>query len=134
MSVPARRGDVDLEPVKPFTCEDCGKGFENIQGLSGHRLVHRPVAPCPECGQTFTTPSAQARHRNKEHGVPLKGGARGKASVGAVAVSEWTADDILESVISAMFPGGSLPNKAVMPLIRWREATRELITTLQTQT
>ena len=134
MSVPARRDETAVE-LLPFPCEDCGKRFANLQGLSGHKLVHRPVAPCPECGETFTTPSAQARHRNKEHGVPLKaGGSRGKARTADVVPSEWTADDILESVITAMFPSGSLPTTAVIPFVRWREATRELLDSLQTQT
>jgi len=120
----------DEVEVLPHVCETCGKAFRNLQGLSGHKLVHQPTPPCPECRQEFTTPSAQARHRLKEHGVPLKG-KYVKVADREITPDEWTADDIMETVIMSMYPNGSLPVRAVIPFIRWREATSELLATLR---
>lgn len=115
-----------------FKCEQCGKQFASLQAVAGHKLVHREQEPCPECGQVLTTPSARARHRKAEHGVPTK--AAREKRVAAESKGDWNEDDILESVVSVMWPNGNVPATAIIPLIRWRQATAELIESIHTDT
>ena len=66
----------ELRPVvaapEEYRCDECGKVFDNAQGLSGHKSVHTrsEKQPCPECGAMYHPGPGMARHRQTTHGVP----------------------------------------------------------------
>jgi hypothetical protein len=41
-----------------------------------------------------------------------------------------TADDIFDSVVGMLYPGGQVPTKALTPLLTWRLQTQEMLDTL----
>lgn len=113
-----------------FTCtmEECDRSFDTRLALQGHMTSHRDPIPCPECGKPYRTAGALGNHRKHTHGVAS---AHGQAQVGRPKKNridlDWTTDDILNTVITVMWPGGSIPVNAVVPLIQWRETTREFL-------
>jgi predicted nucleic acid-binding Zn-ribbon protein len=134
------REDVE-DIVLGHTCDQCGKTFESIQGLNGHKMSHVPGGACPDCGRdNFATMTSLARHRSIAHGVmgadkarTLEREAAGKPKrVRAAAVdSTLSVDHIFQSVIQTLYPHGQMPTKAMVPLMEWREATQKLLETVR---
>ncbi|XP_059520345.1 zinc finger protein 445 isoform X2 [Myotis daubentonii] len=52
-------------PEKPFTCSQCGKGFQNHSFLLIHQRVHTREKPyqCRDCGKAFRWSSNLSRHQ-----------------------------------------------------------------------
>ena len=135
-----------------FPCPKCEKVFWRRQQLTGHLASHvaraKAKVPCPECGEMFLPGVGVASHRARRHGVPgsSKSTRAANAAKEAKAVKapkpkpvkveaepqphEWDVDDIFETVIGTMWPEGTVPLAAVIPLIIWREATQQLISSL----
>lgn len=139
-------------PTTPtmYPCPDCDREFPSKQALNGHRMIHVKVDACPECGRdNFTTPNALGRHRNLEHGVvpaykqqqqqqkaatPARVGSNG-GRIGRPPVNRpstgWNVDHFFQSVVRTLWPSGQVPIKALVPLMDWREATREMMEKVQ---
>ena len=96
---------------------------------------------CPECGQICMGPTGLGVHRSTKHGVkPRKPNYKKKKAakprVGQVlakALAEeqpWTADEIFTSVVSMLYPTGTLPLQALTALIEWRSDTERMLRSL----
>jgi hypothetical protein len=125
-----------------FPCPECDRVFPSANSLQGHVMHHgRPPAqkvPCPECGEMYFSGTGMSQHRKAKHGVrspnaiavearaqlapvPAKRGRKNRVDL------DWTTDDIFSTVITALWPGGNIPVDAILPLIQWRETTREFL-------
>jgi predicted RNA-binding Zn-ribbon protein involved in translation (DUF1610 family) len=152
-----------LTPVEPdtqpeFPCPHCERVFYTSNQLGGHlsgahttRATKEPIkVPCPECGAEYQRGVGLASHRSRVHGVPgtsksarmraktppkpKESKAKQKvAEIEKVEPHEWDVDDIFEVVVSTMWPQGTVPVSAVIPLIHWREATRQLLESVTQQ-
>ena len=59
-----------LPPTVPYTCDECGRGFDSSNALNGHMKSHRQKkARCPECGKLYVEGVGMAVHRKMKHGV-----------------------------------------------------------------
>ena len=146
-----------------FPCQKCDRVFESNAALNGHMIIHRDPIPCPECGREFRTPGALGNHRKKTHGYVgpwAEANAKRKAAKDADSLevmrqvqerkdrkkeereaaasktrinTEWHADDIFQSVIESLWPGGAIPVRCILPLVEWREATREFLEKVQSE-
>ena len=56
-----------------------------------------------------------------------------RAAAKSRIATDWTADDIFQSVITELWPGGAIPTRCVLPLVQWREATREFLEKVQSE-
>ena len=137
----------------PCTEEGCDKVFDSAQALQGHVMWHgrKPSKkiPCPECAAAgvdakYYEGTGMSQHRKARHGVrngqaPVATVERQAALVPTPPAPKrgrparnridlnWTTDDIFNTVITALWPGGNIPVDAVLPLIQWRENTREFL-------
>ena len=54
-----------------YTCNECGKGINTQEGITAHKMAHKPDAerwPCPRgCDVTFGSKKAQANHVKQKH-------------------------------------------------------------------
>jgi uncharacterized C2H2 Zn-finger protein len=146
-----------------FPCAQCDRVFQSSAALNGHMIIHRDPIPCPDCGREFRTPGALGNHRKKTHGVVgpwSEKNAEKKAAKEADAVevmrqvqerkdrkrqererassktrinTEWQADDIFQSVVETLWSGGAIPVRCILPLMHWREATREFLEKVQSE-
>lgn len=128
--------DLVVEPI--HHCPDCDKSFGSPAALAGHRMVHTPAGPCPECGRdNFKQANALARHRAVSHGVTpayklKQGGPRGRPRQNSpVDAGPWNVDDVFESVVLTLWPDKLVPVQALVPLMEWREATRVMMEKVQ---
>ena len=131
-----------------FPCPQCDRVFNSPQALQGHVMHHskkKPErVPCPECGNEFYAGTGMSQHRKARHGV-------GKAKAPKVTTKDiqaavaakkkrrnhidldWTTDDVFQTVITSLWPDGHVPVTAVLPLIQWRETTREFLEKVQSE-
>ena len=146
-----------LTGVFPCPEDGCEKVFPSAQALQGHVMHHfkKPNVkiPCPECGAMYFSGTGMSQHRKARHGVrngqpaqPAEANTGITQSLDTVVVGrpetpapkrgrpaknridlDWTTDDIFQTVITALWPGGNIPVDAVLPLIQWRETTREFL-------
>jgi hypothetical protein len=135
----------DLLKDRTFPCDQCDKEFDTIQALNGHKMVHVPApGPCPECGRDdFASATSMARHRAMEHGVRAAKKAAAPAPTPVPTVkpvgrpraarldTTTTVDHIFQSVVQTLYPGGQMPTWAVTALVKWRDATQEMLDRLQ---
>lgn len=130
-----------LNVPEQLPCPHCDRVFPNAQALSGHAMSHVAADPCPECGRDdFKSKNAQSRHRSQEHGVvpayragkPASNGKIGRPRLARVD-TEVSADDIFQSVVQSLYPGGQMPTWAMTPLVQWREATRAMLERVQSE-
>jgi len=62
-----------INAVGAFVCEDCGKTFDSVRALGGHRSAKHSAAatpgeyPCDVCGNVLTTQRTLALHRRNSH-------------------------------------------------------------------
>jgi len=58
------QGSQSRDPERPFTCEDCGRGFKSNWLLKMHKVVHQTTYDhkCRICGQHFKTASHVRAH------------------------------------------------------------------------
>jgi endogenous inhibitor of DNA gyrase (YacG/DUF329 family) len=113
-------------------CPECGKLYVPGAGMGVHRAsAHgtlnkttrhgRPRRECPECGKWFSSRD-MARHMRR-HGIePVK-----KPSKPRPVALDWDVDDIFTVVVQQLWPGGVIPTQAVIALVKWREATQEML-------
>ena len=125
-------------------------------GIAAAEEIHVPVTrkdtdllkpqpahlKCPECGQICMGPTGLGVHRSTKHGVkPRKPNYKRKKTakprVGQVlakALAEedqpWTTDEIFTSVVSMLYPTGTLPLQALTALIEWRSDTERMLRSL----
>ena len=134
------------EPVKPekVKCPECGKFYLPGVGIGVHlKAAHgkagrtsmpkskRGQTECPDCGKLIRK-GDMARHRRIHTGEPAKRAPgrppkNGAKAVTTVAPKEWTVDDIFASVVSILWPSGSVPVRVIAPLVEWREATKNML-------
>ena len=51
-----------------YTCEECGKSFDNSGTFFRHRQIHEGVKwNCEECGKSFTQKAARDNHTKMVH-------------------------------------------------------------------
>jgi hypothetical protein len=136
--------------VGTFTCpqEGCGRSFPTAQSLQGHFNYHSRKTPrripCPHCGNKYYSGTGMSQHIKARHKIPAVSAElstptpapapskRGRPAKNRIDL-DWTTDDIFSTVIEALWPGGSLPVHAVLPLIQWRETTREFLEKVQSE-
>jgi hypothetical protein len=131
----------DIQIVAPeatFPCPepDCDRVFGSANALQGHKIAHMPPQSCPECGKTYKSVGALGNHRRTAHGVPgvspsaiisrAKTRTRRNGNLPDIEV-----DHIFASVLQVLFPSGTMPITAVVPLLQWREATQEFLEKVQ---
>jgi uncharacterized C2H2 Zn-finger protein len=110
-------------------CPDCGELFQPGPGMSAHRRAahadkpKRPKKLCPECGKAISAKDL-ARHIRTVHGEEPKPVGRPSK---LPRRTEWEVDDIFNTVVGLMWPGGNVPVDAFLPLIHWREATAKML-------
>ena len=126
------------QPVE-FPCPMCTRVLPSKQALAGHQFAHRGPEPCVNCGQRFKPGISMARHREKAHGVVsarrqqelTKKKAKTFTAVEEMPPTvdnlEWKADDIFQAAITLLWPSGVLPIHAILPLIQWREDTKQFL-------
>lgn len=117
-----------------FACKEpgCTKSYPTRNGLQGHMIAHRKPVNCPECGKEYKTPGALGNHRKGEHGVPTVASSLSRRPKSIVKLA-WHSDDIFESVVQSLWPEGSVPVRCILPLVEWREATREFLEKVQSE-
>ena len=134
--------------VVGFPCPECDKVFPTSPALQGHYAQHFKKKPervaCPDCGGMYLSGTGMSQHRQAKHGpgrkkrkvvietveAPVKKRGRPPGSTAKPKPTvdlDWTTDDIFQTVITALWPGGNIPAEAVLPLIQWRETTREFL-------
>jgi DNA-directed RNA polymerase subunit RPC12/RpoP len=53
-----------------YTCETCGRSFDNHNALNGHKKSHtQKKVPCPDCGKLYIEGTGLSVHRKVKHGV-----------------------------------------------------------------
>ena len=115
-----------------FPCPKCDQVWPSESALSGHMSVHtRKRVACPECGKKYVSGAGLGSHRAKVHGVP---GARldkpSNRMAPKIEVEEeitTTAEDVLRGLLAVLFPGGTIPASAVIPLLQWRDDTDKML-------
>jgi hypothetical protein len=88
--------------------------------------------PCPECGKRYVPGPGMGVHRHAAHGSGptrkrRKPAPPSKHGPGRPPKVDITVDDIFEAVVGQMFPRGNVPVVALLPLLRWRHATDEML-------
>lgn len=97
-------GDTDVE------CDICGRRFKNNNGLGVHKAtIHRKDGKKITRKRSAKPPTLRALVTQPPHDDPLH------------------ADDIFMATVHSLFPNGEIPLTALLPLMRWREATDELL-------
>jgi len=114
----------------------------DFPGAERPPVLHTTELQCPECGQICKGPTGLGVHRSTKHGVkPRKPNYKRKKTakprVGQVlakALAEedqpWTTDEIFTSVVSMLYPTGTLPLQALTALIEWRSDTERMLRSL----
>lgn len=107
----------------------------------------QPQLTCPECGKVCRGATGLGVHRSTIHGVPPKSKSykkkrlakpkttKTKALVpvtqgqleGLEQPADWTADEIFDSVVSMLYPQGSIPLHALRALMQWRQDTERML-------
>jgi len=118
-----------------FACTvgTCDKAFATRLALQGHMTSHREPRPCPECGKQYRTAGALGNHRKNQHGIASANGSVQHRPKKNRIDLDWTTDDIMTTVVMVLWPGGSIPVNAVVPLIQWRETTREFLEKIRSE-
>ena len=115
---------IPLDFQSEFPCGQCDRVFDSAAALNGHLIAHRPPVSCPECGKEYRTPGALGNHRKQLHGhvgpwaakeaekraeveAPVK--PRGRPPKTRINM-DWQADDIFQSVVESLWPGGAIPD------------------------
>jgi hypothetical protein len=113
----------------------CTRAFPSKNGLQGHMIAHRPPVMCPECGREYKTPGALGNHRKTEHGIegttPASVAGRAKTRAKRNGSAPVHVDDVFGSVLQVLWPSGTMPIAAVIPLLQWREATQDFLDQVQ---
>lgn len=117
---------MEIEVARAYTCETCGKSFERPMQLQGHRTSHNVPKPCGVCGKEYKTKGALGNHMVHQHGQTSANSLRKTRPD-----LDWTADDIFQSVVAIIWPGGVIPVGSVLPLIQWREDTQTMLEKIQ---
>lgn len=129
----------DFQAEFPCPVAGCDKSYDTRSGLLGHSIAHRPPVSCPECGKVYKSPGALGNHRKQMHGVPSMNGlvrdavAQPKKPAKVDINPSWHYDDVFESVVASLWPNGSVPVRCILPLVEWREATREFLEKVQSE-
>ena len=125
-----------------FVCDKCDRVFERQQQLIGHKASHvnngKRRQPCPECRKLYMPGTGMAAHRARAHGVGGKAKQKARDEVlrdkralveAKLVKADPTlhADDILDGTLHTLYPDGMIPVHAVVPLMRWRDATEEML-------
>ena len=129
--------DPDPDPIATeFPCpqEGCDRVFPSAQALQGHFNFHnRPKpekVPCPDCGEMFFSGTGMSQHRKARHNpdkvADKQVKKQGRPRKDRIDL-ELTTDDLFQTVVEVLWPGGNVPVSAVLPLIQWRETTREFL-------
>jgi hypothetical protein len=118
-----------------FPCPEpgCDKVYPSRLGLQGHQISHKPPVNCPECGKEYKSPGALGNHRKNQHGVPAMYPAVAPKKAKVPINPSWHYDDVFESVVASLWPSGLVPVRCVLPLVEWREATREFLEKVQSE-
>jgi len=117
-------------------CPECGKRYVPGPGLGVHRASQHgtinkttgkgnPRKECPECHKWFSSKD-MARHLRR-HGINARNDRLQQLMPPEEEEALLDVDDILTVVVDMLFPGGVVPTKAVMSLIRWRAETQRMI-------
>lgn len=124
----------DFKAEFACTYPGCTKSYPTRNGVQGHMTAHKPPIHCPECGKEYKSPGALGNHRKQLHGskavTPTK---PVKPSPKAGITTAWHSDDIFNSVVQSLWPAGSVPTRCILPLMEWREATREFLEKVQSE-
>lgn len=131
-------------------CPECGQEFFPGPGMSRHRQAYHGAAKlngeppkkggnegaqpppskriCPECHKPISSKDLM-RHRRRVHGYT--DGATTTSTSKTVALPDdddgLNVDEIFDAVVGMLFPRGVVPITALVPLLRWRHATDELL-------
>jgi hypothetical protein len=120
-----------MTEVSQYVCDVCGKAFEKPMQLQGHRTSHATPTPCDLCGKEYKTPGALGNHRKNTHGVISAGSVERQKRKASQPDMDWRADDIFQTVVSLIWPGGTIPTGAILPLIQWRDDTQVMLEKIQ---
>jgi hypothetical protein len=94
-------------PAELVYCNLCQRGFKNNNGLGVHMAtMHKG-------------------NRKKRKARTLR------ALVNTPADDAIHTDDIFFATVQSLFPSGEIPLPALLPLMRWREATDQLLQEVQ---
>jgi hypothetical protein len=132
-------------------CPECGQHFPTPQGMGAHRkakhgVVGRPKrvpsfkqprVVCPDCGHMYSKKDLP-RHQRAMHPVtpPVRRGKAHAHDITTPGPQMHTVDELLDdfftSALSILWPLGEVPVAAMNDLIKWRDATRVMLTNTRT--
>lgn len=103
-----------------------------------------PLLPCPECGKEYKGANGLGVHRSTMHGVlgPSSSKPKKKKRQRSVALTRalpavieeddrWSTEEIFVSVVSLLWPKGTMPIAALPILIEWRDSTDRMLRRLE---
>jgi hypothetical protein len=135
-------------------CPECGLHFPTPQGMGAHRKAKhgvigrvkkapsfkQPRVACPDCGLTYSKKDLP-RHQRAMHKaeIPMRRGKAAKTHDHDITTPgpqthsvDELLDDFFTSALSILWPLGEVPVAAMNDLIKWREATKVMLTNTRT--
>jgi hypothetical protein len=125
----------------PPPCPECGKQYSTPGALGNHRKTeHGNIGPWAEKnaakrrrnGEEDPIEMLTAVEAKKKQAREKKAEQRSRSSKTRIN-PEWQTDDIFQSVVESLWSGGSVPVRCILPLMQWREATREFLEKVQSE-